>query len=76
MPFVVERISVRASAARELARRGADVEAVDDDAAPLAADDRLVAELGAERLRLVDLAAAEHALVPAASACAIDDSPG
>ena len=48
---------------RELARRGADVEALDDDPVPLAADDRLVAELGAERLRLLDLAAAEHALV-------------
>ena len=65
MPFVVERISVRAHGAlRELARRSAHVEALDHDRVPLAADDGLVAELGPERARLVDLAAAENALVP------------
>ena len=64
VPFVVVRISVRAfGVPRELARRCPDVEAFDDDRVALAADDRLVAELGAERLRLVDLGAAEHPLV-------------
>src|SRR5438128_149486 len=63
VPSVVERISVRARALRELARRGADVEPLDDHALALPADDRLVAELRTERVRLLDLAAAEHPLV-------------
>ena len=64
MPFVVVRISVRALAPSANSRGEApDVEAVDDDGVPLAAHDRLVAERGAERSRLVDLGAAEHALV-------------
>ena len=53
----------RARGLRELARRGADVEARHDHSLPLAAHDRLVAELGAERVCLLDLAAAEDPLV-------------
>ena len=48
----------------ELARRGSDVEALHHDAVPLAPDDGLIAERGAELVGLVDLAAAEDPLVP------------
>ena len=46
----------------ELARRGADVEALDPDRIPLAADDA-VGELGAQRPCLLELGDAEHAAV-------------
>src|SRR5581483_11968842 len=48
---------------REIARRCADVEPVDDDTPALAADDGIVAELRPELAGLVDLAAAQHPLV-------------
>src|SRR5207248_2956654 len=54
----------RTRARRELARRRADVESVHHHALALAADDRVLTELRPQRARLVDLAAAEHALVP------------
>ena len=64
VPLVVVRISVRAlRTSSEVARRSADVEPFHDDCVALAADDRLVAELGTQRPRLVDLGAAEHPLV-------------
>ena len=64
MPFVVVKTSVFAfGPCGELARRGSDVEAVDHDGVALAADDRVVAELVAQPPRLVDLRAAEDALV-------------
>ena len=64
VPFVVVRMSVRAfGGRRELARRGPHVESLDDDRVALAADDRLVAELGAQRACLVDLRATENTLV-------------
>ena len=62
VPFVVERISVSRAPLEELARRGADVEAVDAHRVSLAADER-VRDARAQGARLVDLPAAENALV-------------
>ena len=63
MPFVVERMSVsRRRLARDLARRVAEVEALDRLEPPLAGE--LRGPLGLrERARLVDLGAAEDAPV-------------
>ena len=61
---VVVRISVLAfGGPGELARRGADVEPLDHDGVSLTAHDRFVAELVPQRPRLLDLRAAEHALL-------------
>ena len=65
VPFVVVRINVRAFAPSANSRGEAPTSKPSiRDGLSLAADDCVAAQLGTQRARVVDLLAAEHALVP------------